>query len=371
MRAAFWSFLCIAFVAVYAQNAAPKSDNPPRLLWQLETRGCALSEPTIHGNLVFIGSCTGKFYAVEKNSGKEKWTYDTHADGASGEFRTAPIVHNAIVFAATEGKCPDGEGYLYAFDQNTGKIHWKLPAAVTSSNFILLGNTVVFGTRKGGLSVDLESGQRKWGFEVPTTPPNCKAQTSIATDGTNVYLLAADGVIYALEGTSGRQLWKQPPPSTVTTQLLVYKDVLYFGVSGEVESLSIADGQSLGRLKVPATPVGAFAWHHRGETDFAYSYGTLNSQAKGSLLAYSDEFEGVIWSHETNEPWTSGAPLPWKGVVVAGNCHGDIRAYEGRKGVLEWKAEVKGCISGIAHDETTLYVLVKEGVLYVLRPAVK
>lgn len=368
MRVVFWSIMLVALTAS-GQKAAPKLDDSTRLLWQAEKHGCALSQPTTHGDLVFLGECTGKFYAIEKNTGKQEWAYDTRSDGALGGFRSAPVIHDDMVLAGTEGACnPEGKGYVYAFDQHTGRVHWKLPAAITSSNFVLLGSTIVFGTREGGLSVNIETGQKNWDFPVSTPPTNCEAETSIATDGVNVYFLGGDGIIYALEGVSGRQLWKQNSRFKITTGLLVYKDVLYFGVPGQVQSLNIADGQPLGQLKVPATPDGAFTWLRRGETDFEYSNGTTEPQGKGALLAYSDEFEGVAWSHERNDPWTSGAPMPWKSVVVSGTCHGDIRAYGGTKGVLEWKAQVNGCITSFAHDDSTLFIAVKDGALYAFRP---
>jgi outer membrane protein assembly factor BamB len=365
---ALWSFVLLA-LAASAQKPAPKSNGPARLLWQAEKHGCALSQPAIQDALVFLGACTGKFYALEKNTGKQEWAYDARSDGIQGGFLSAPVLHNGLVFAGTEGACNrESKGYIYAFDQHTGKVHWKAPAVVTSSNFVLLGTAIVFGIREGALSVDLETGRKKWDFTASTTPTSCGAKTSIATDGVNVYLLADNSTIYALEGVSGHELWKQNSPFRITTGLLIYKDVLYFGVPGQVKSLNIADGRQLGALKVPATPDGIFTWHRRGETDFEYSYGMTKTPGKSALLAYADEFEDVAWSHESSDLRTSDAPMPWKSVVVAGNCRGDIRAYGSAKGALAWKAQVDGCITGFAHDDSTLFIAVREGALYAFRP---
>lgn len=192
--------------------------------------------------------------------------------------------------------------------------------------------------------------------------------TAIALGGNRSHSLDRSGDVSGLSRAMKRLATPRMVRSRVTTRLLIYKDVLYFGIPGQVESVSIADGKPIGHIKVPATPEGAFVWHRNGEEYSEYSYGVTTPEGKGFLLAFSDEFEKVLWSHEAGKPWTTGTPMSWRDVIVVGNCHGDIAAYEDSKGALKWRGHVDGCITGFEHDDSMLYISVKEGALFTFSP---
>ena len=54
------------------------------------------------------------------------------------------------------------------------------------------------------------------------------------------------GFVYALDATSGKQLWKaradEHPASTVTATPVFYKDRLYVGAASREEALSVSPG---------------------------------------------------------------------------------------------------------------------------------
>lgn len=216
----------------------------------------------------------------------------------------------------------------------------------------------------------MNSGKLNWAFRDASPDPQCQIRTSPVTDGVGVYFVTHDGTIFALDA-SGRRIWSQKPPSGVTTSLFIYKDVLYFGTrNGHVNGINLADGSALGDLKTPATPKGRFAWGSKGERDSEYVFASdmQDGRDRGTLLAFSDEFESVLWSRSAEREWTSEQPHLWKDWVIAGNCKGDVVAYRAADGKPVWADHVKGCIRSFGHDESTLYIGVQEGTVYGYQP---
>jgi hydroxylaminobenzene mutase len=151
----------------------------------------------------------------------------------------------------------------------------------------------------------------------------------------------------------------------------MYKDVLYFGAAdGHIYGLNPANGAPLSNLATPAIPKGRFSRDSRGGVEKEYVFGIekKESQSRGVLLKFSDEFERVLWTQLAEREWSSEQPHVWKDWVIAGNCEGDVVAYGATDGKQAWSEHVKGCIRSFGHDESTLYIGVQEGTVYAYRP---
>jgi outer membrane protein assembly factor BamB len=363
----------ILAVLAAAQNNQSERSVAARVFWKSAKSPCALTHPVVKGEILLIGSCEGKFYALEKNNGKEVWSYNTRSDGTSGSFVATPLLYKDFVLAGTDSGCTTrDQDYVYAFNQRTGKIAWKLAASAASTTFEYVeGTTVVFGTRDGQwLSVDAGTGKVNWRFQTASSGPHCGTGTSVVSDGKNVCFLGFDETIHCLEAKSGRELWKEHRAASVKTDLFMYKDVLYFGAADDhIYGLNPESGKLLVRLKLGATPEGRMTDADTDEHDqFEYIYASDKSNGKGTLLALSDEFGEVVWSRYSSQQWTSGEPEPWNGTIIAGNCQGNIVAYRDSNGLPQWKSQVDGCIKGFTHDDSTLYCTTGDGAVYAYQP---
>lgn len=325
---------------------------------------------------IFIGSCDGKFYALHAKTEKVIWSFDAHDGGALGGFETVPLLHGSLVIAGTLGTCgAEQGGYVYALDQNTGKERWKVKLSADSNIFEDIdpsdpADILVFGTHRGELvAVDASSGKLKWRYHATRLGANCDSRTSVASDGVNVCFLAKDGLVRCFDAKSGRELWNRKPESPASTDLLVYKDGLYFGTTDRhIHSMDPANGAPLKPLQTPYSPVGSFAESDKTAPDQAeYVYATT-ADGRVVLISFSDEFYSVQWSRTADARWSSIAPEPWGATVIAGNCNGDFVAYRVANGEPRWKGRVQGCITGFTHDASTLFLAVREGALYAYRP---
>ena len=309
-------------------------------------------------------------YALDKKTGQEVWSYDTRLDGGPRSFHGDPLLYKGILFISTDRGCPDG-GYVYAFEQQTGKLRWKYRASGPSTGFAQIDRAIVFGTRNDEwISVAMNSGKANWTFRDTSPDPQCEIRTSPVTDGRRVFVVTHDGAIFALN-FSGHKIWSQRPSSPVMTSLFLYKDVLYFGANDRhIYGVNPADGNPLVKLETPAIPKGRFAWSHRGGRDIEYIFAVdkKDSREQGVVMAFRDKFKSVLWAQTAEREWLSEQPHVWRNWIIAGNCKGDMAAYRASDGKPAWTDHVKGCIRSFGHDESTLYIGVQEGTVYAYQP---
>lgn len=281
------------------------------------------------------------------------------------------MLYKGILFISTDRGCGADGGYVYAFEEQTGKLRWKYRASGPSTSFARIERSIVFGTRNDEwISVALDSGKANWTFRDASRDPQCGIRTAPVTDGSAVYFATHDGAIFALN-SSGHKIWTQRPSSPVTTSLFLYKDVLYFGTNDRhIHGVNPADGSPLVKLKTPGVPKGRFARSHEGERDAKYVFALSKTDGhdQGLVMAFRDEFDSVLWASPSEGEWMSEQPHLWNDWIIAGNCKGDITAYNSADGKPAWTDHVKGCIRSFGHDESTLYIGVQEGTVYAYQP---
>ncbi|MCA9426213.1 MAG: PQQ-like beta-propeller repeat protein, partial [Candidatus Omnitrophica bacterium] len=102
----------------------------PMPAWQAEMRMPFdhAHQVTVAEGLAFFGSSAdGKVYALDADTGKEKWTFFTE-----GPVRFAPAYWNGKVFA------PSDDGCLYCLNASNGSLIWKKRGGPNSD--LILGN---------------------------------------------------------------------------------------------------------------------------------------------------------------------------------------------------------------------------------------
>lgn len=110
--------------------------------------------PTVAGDLVVIGSTTGRLYALDAATGAVRWE--------------TPLTGGVLAFAAREGETiyqiDDGYGELWALDATTGDVRWRryppehdadsdatfrTPPGVGPDGLVVVGSTRVYGLLRG------------------------------------------------------------------------------------------------------------------------------------------------------------------------------------------------------------------------------
>src|ERR1700680_35891 len=85
------------------------------LQWRVPTDGDVLGTPAIERGIVYVGSGSGKMYALDEYTGAVRWTSDM-----ASPIQSSAAIAKGLVFVASR------DGKLHALDAASGKQRWQL-----------------------------------------------------------------------------------------------------------------------------------------------------------------------------------------------------------------------------------------------------
>jgi outer membrane protein assembly factor BamB len=187
---------------------------------------------------VYFGSYDNYLYALDANTGQEKWKFKT------GDVITAtPAAINNVIYIGSD------DGYLYAID-NQGREKWKFNTKdfitiPSSSTWIRVGwvssPTVINGIAYFGIlyqwgshtyddgsdnrlnylfAVDTTTGQLKWKVLTAGGTPTVSSNA--------IYYGDDEGYVFALDADTAQKLWKFKADSAIVSEIVVVDGIAYF-----------------------------------------------------------------------------------------------------------------------------------------------
>ncbi|MCI0438205.1 MAG: PQQ-binding-like beta-propeller repeat protein [Chloroflexi bacterium] len=202
--------------------------------WTFRTGDKVWSTPAVSDGVAYFGSLDHNFYAVDLETGQEKWRYDR----SEGAIAASPLVHNGRVYFGSFDKI------FYALDALTGQVVWQFDGARNWywAKAITDGTTIYAPSLDNNLyALDINTGALKWTLETggaiagsPALVGNDKIAVP-SDDGRLRIARLADGVELA-DCNIGEQL---------RTPIVAMNDVIYFGVrpDSSIRALRVkADG---------------------------------------------------------------------------------------------------------------------------------
>ena len=308
------------------------------------------------GDSLYIGSCSGNYYAFDRASGEIRWRYDTAADGAPASFHGDPLITDDVVITGSDHALG---GHVYAFDIATGEVVWKRDVGGLETDLVLSGSAAIGGTSEGGLiALDIESGAVVWRFERESLTQRSAFALTPAVKGETIYFGGRDGVLYALSAASGEEVWSTQLGGTVSTPTRIVGSQLYIGTHGnELIRLDAATGEIRARLELDDFP------HHS-----LVPVGDCLVVLIGEPLAacVDPDLREVRWSRATEDEWTTYNPLVLGETVLLGSAAGDLEAINLADGTLAWDIELEGMLRGLGATGDALYVGTFSGTVYAL-----
>ena len=322
--------------------------------------------PAVAGDLVYIGSCAGKFYALDKTTGTVRWSYDIKQDGNQQSFHGNPLFVDDLILIGTDKSCAaDGIGHVYASDRNTGAVRWKYRTTSASTDIIQVGPRVYFGSiQDNWTALNLKDGGLAWNFSAGTANPDCNYPKSPVADASHLYAVGLDGLIYSFDAASGRVVWKRKLPTAPSTSLALQDHFLIVGASdNHVYRLKSESGETDAETTVEAKPVG------RPMIAGTSVFFLLENRADrtGQVVSLSPDLKTVRWTNKSSPEWASERPYVSRGLVIAGNCRGELAAFGASDGAPQWSLTVKGCIRSVGDSGDLLFAGVQEGTVYAFR----
>jgi outer membrane protein assembly factor BamB len=214
-----------------------------QLLWQKRLEDGVAAQPLVHQSNIFVGSESGQLHLFQLESGLETWS-----------IRLSAPVEGSLLYASERLFVATADEALHAVDPQTGKILWTYRRPAFGGTGIrgghhpaMVAGRIWMGFSDGALvaldpndgSVQLEKQFRdnlkfidvdarvvgwKDGVLVATYDgklrylrrdgaqlwefPAGGSRAALVGDGDKIYFPSSDGNIYAIDGDSGKELWR-------------------------------------------------------------------------------------------------------------------------------------------------------------------
>jgi outer membrane protein assembly factor BamB len=281
--------------------------------WKFKSRMPIASTPAIGDGVLYFVSSTGALAAIDTATGKPKWVFTAEHErkfeakglhGYPSAAQTIPdawdIYTSSPLIAAGKVYFGSGDGNVYAVDQQTGLLQWKVATSdVVHTSPAFANGTVYVGSFDSALyAIDADSGQVRWTFQAGQDPAihnQVGFQSSPAVADGVVYAGCRDGHLYAIDAATGKKKWDYPTnKSWVNGTPAVRDGVVYVGTSDSARFMAI-DAKS-GRLK-------------------------FNYDAKAYIFSSAAVAGGLVYF---------------------GNHAGRVRALDAKTGALAWEFETDG-----------------------------
>ena len=173
-----------------------------------------MTSPAIAGGVVYIGSMSGHLYAIDQQTGKEKWNFKSRMPIAS----SAAVADGTVYFTSSAGS-------LAAIDAATGQPKWVFVAEYERK----------FEAK----------GLHGYPSAAQTIPDawTCSYISSPAVVDGKVYFGSGDGNVYAVDAKSGVLQWKFATKDVVHASPAVVNGVVYIGSGdGRLYAIDVCNG---------------------------------------------------------------------------------------------------------------------------------
>jgi outer membrane protein assembly factor BamB len=279
-------------------------------LWSASTNGSVWSSPAVHNGTVYLGSVSGNLYAIDAGTGGIDWKVDLGPPVLS-----SPLVSDGSVYLATRTKNShklSRKSYpFYSLNASTGEINWRKELEEgTMGSAAVGGGKVYIGSINGTLfGINSSDGSTAWEFSTENfnyTDPNARfggiESSPTVYDGT-VYIGSYPGEVYAVNSTTGKEVWKYQTESAIASSPAVRNGTVYIGdYSSRVYAIEAKTGDVVWETSVQ----GRISKSSPAVTNESVYVGSAGIP-KGwmySLDIYSGE---VAWSHKTGG-WVLSSP---------------------------------------------------------------
>jgi len=227
------------------------------LRWSAQLSSEILSVPRASNGVVVVRTNDGKLFGLEATNGNERWRYEREVPVLTLRGTGSPVVRGGAAYLGMSG------GRLVALRIDNGGLLWDASITVPSGRSELErladidGDPLVFGggvfvaTYQGEVAAaEQRSGRIAWRRKL-------SAYSAMATDGRQLYVSDADGVVWALDVRSGTAVWSQEALKfRRLSDAQVLGDYVVLGdFEGYLHWIERDSGELAGRSRVGSAPI--------------------------------------------------------------------------------------------------------------------
>jgi outer membrane protein assembly factor BamB len=266
------------------------------LVWQFDTHGGGIprsmaetydymsSAATVVDGTIYIGSADKRLYAIDDDSGRERWHFATE-----GIVRSTPAVADGRIFFGS------WDHHVYAVDVNTGALKWKYDTLreIVSSPLVVNG-TVYVGSRCADLfAIDAATGNVKWRYFYWSSWVESSARSR---DGI-LYVGSSDlQRLFAIDATTGKEVWSFDTDGSAWSTPAVTDTRVYIGAAGVIDYFIPHHGAFFAVDR----STGHAVWHYPMKAiTGSDTYGVASSPAVDKGLVFFGGLDGTFYAFRT------------------------------------------------------------------------
>lgn len=341
--------LVVAIMAGCSPGETELSGAGDEVAFQIDTRA---GRPAIADGVIYIGSETGTLSAVEMETARELWRFQT--DGPV--FHQPLVLDDLVLFGSQDGQLRavnrrNGE-LVWAFE--AGRVDWEVRDIFINGKPAVADGVAYFSSEDFNVyAVDIESGREVWRHSLDEEP---QARDIPIRDRT-AYIGDWSGHLYAIDIDTGERLWRSTTDDRgraslpdqvpfVTVVPIVTEEAVYFtDWAGNLFAVDRANGRQLWRFDP-----GAADSRHVGSRSYmalvgdVLYYSTLEDQhlygvdRRTGRQVWTMETEGIVYG-----PGHAEGTICLYAEVLAGESGGDgsmfLRAMDMDTHRVLWSAD--------------------------------
>ena len=352
----------------YTDAAAPSSNVTA---WTYDTGSTIESSPAVADGVLYIGSYSGKLYALDAYDGSEVWNYPsgskiqsspavasgsvyflnesgnlTSLDAVTGTLNwsefvgngpwdwSSPAVHNGNVFIGTS------DGYIHSLNAGTGTNNWSTNVGGTPDSPITVVNGKVYsGTHNFDnssptlVALNEVDGSANWTYDyylyhggvVGMVNSNGATVVDGDDDGDlEVYFgvhnwQGTDNQTVCLDEATGTEVWTANINGNSTSTPAVHDGKVFIGSDDDkLHALDASTG-----AEIWSSSTGNDVWAAPAVADGMVFFGS-----RDHIFYAVDEDDGsLVWSYDTGASRLRGSPAVAYGTVYTGNENGKVYAF--------------------------------------------
>ena len=334
-------YVWILLVGLIACDSVVRSREPVHLDWRVALQGESVSTPLVTADYIALGTTEG--LAIVERDGSSRCVFEQ-----GGSVIAAPKTDGRSIFFGSTN-------YMaYAIDSQCKEV-WSRSTQDRIKSDPLVHNSVVYFTSYDGhiYALNATSGREIWTFPRSVMTPDQeeeKFEVEVPDEAAVAALeVPAPGLAGAAIGMPATEPASEPEPASESEPAVVagsfsyssptiFNNTLYVGnLDHRLYAIDIETGKMKWRYKTDA-PVTSSPRVHKGNLYFGSN--------DGNVYAVDTDPLGVLWRSKTNH-WVNSSPLiDGKKLYIGGNDM-NLYAFNLKTGRADWRHRTLGPVISI------------------------
>ncbi len=222
------------------------------IIWQQTISNQVLAKPTISNGLVLVRTIDDEVFALDANTGKQRWVYVGNAPDLVLRAGASPMVVEDKVVAGLA----DGRVVVLSLDQ--GDLLWQQSVSTATGATdiermrdvdvtpLVAGHSFYIASYQGSIvALNADTGDLLWHHDL-------SAYTGMVQDSHNLYITDADSNLWAFSKATGQVIWKQDKLKYrgLTAPVMMGSKLIVADKLGYVHIIASNSGQFIARAQV-------------------------------------------------------------------------------------------------------------------------